>query len=131
VVAEHLPGGIDTGGRVRDGIRHGGGQRGQRPHPGSRGGTHQRDVADHLLAGSRRAGGESEHVHAVEQAEQAMALLLGKGVDHLCDSHIGAQGAPAGRPEPGRVVVARHRRHNGVGQRAQNRAVGIGKLRGH
>ena len=60
-----------------------------------------------------------------------MALLLGKGVDHLADRHIGAQGAAAGRPEPGRVVLARHRRHDGVGQRAQNRAVVIGKLRGH
>ena len=117
-VAECRPGRIDAGIRVRDGISHGGGQRGQRLHPGSRGSAHQCDVADHLLAGALRAGGESEHVHTVEQAEQTISLLLGKGANHLSDGHIGAQGAPTGRPKPGRVVVARHRRHDGVGQGA-------------
>ena len=117
-VAERRPGRIDTGARVRDGICHGGGQRGQRLHPGSRGSAHQCDVADHLLAGTLRAGGESEHVHTVEQAEQTIALLLGQTGDHLGDSHIGAQAASAGRPEPGRVVVARHRRNDGVSQGA-------------
>ena len=130
VVAELRPGRIDTGVRVRDGIRHGGGERGQRPHPGSRGSAHQCDVADHLLAGALRAGGESEHVHTVEQAEQTIALLLGQTGDHLGDSDIGAHGASAGRPEPGRVVVARHRRDDGVGQGAQDSAVIVGDF-GH
>jgi hypothetical protein len=78
-----------------------------------------------------RAGGESEHVQAVQQAEQAGSLLVGEPGQHVRDTDVGAEVTAARGPEPGGIFVARQGWDDGIGQGAQYGALAVSELSCH
>ena len=90
------------------------------------------NVAENLFAAGLGLILEFEQAGAVDQLQQAGALLVGHLRQQIVlGGHVGADIAALGCVEPVRVVLAWHRCHEGVDDRGQRLALQGGEFDGH